>query len=135
MGTLLDAYALVAFLAGESAAPEVRRLLESRDCAIPVVNLAEAGQHVMRRHALERDQLEAVITSLPLTVVPLSEAHAWSAAELRARHYRRRENEVSLADCFLVAVATLADRVATADPGVLRMAEAEGVATIELPRP
>lgn len=135
MGTLLDAYALIAFLAGETAAPDVRRLLESRDCAIPVVNLAEVGQRVMRSHALERDQLEAVVSSLPLAVVPLSQVHAWRAAELRARHYERRKSEVSLADCFLVAVATPADRVATADPGVLRMAEAEGIATIQLPQP
>jgi PIN domain nuclease of toxin-antitoxin system len=135
VGTLLDAYALVAFLAGETAAPDVRRLLESHECAIPVVNLAEAGQSVIRRHAMGRDQLEAVVASLPLAVVPLSEAHAWRAAELRARHYQRRESDVSLADCVLVSVATRADRVATADPGVLRMAEAEGVATVELPRP
>lgn len=41
----------------------------------------------------------------------------------------------SLADCCLVAVATAADRVATADPAVLRMAEAEGIGTVALPRP
>ena len=46
---------------------------------------------------------------------------------------RKKQSEVSLADCCLVAVATPADRIATADPAVLRMATAEGIGTVELP--
>lgn len=80
-------------------------------------------------------ELLEVVRSLPLAVIPLTEAHAWRAADLRARHYQRGGSAVSLADCCLVAVATAADRVATADLGVLRMAQAEGIGTVELPRP
>lgn len=89
----------------------------------------------MRRGAMEKAELEQVVGTLPLEVVPFTQTHAWRAAELRARHYHRRDSAVSLADCCLVAVATPADRIATADPAVLRMAEAEGIATVELPRP
>ena len=135
MGTLLDAYALVALLEDESAADDVERLVGSGESAIPAINLAEAGQRVLRHAAIEADELRSVVSSLPIAVIPLTEAHAWRAAELRAGHYRRGDSEVSLADCCLVAVATAADRVATADPAVLRMAAAEGLATIELPRP
>lgn len=133
MGTLLDAYALVALLEDEPAAPDVERLVGSGDSAIPAINLAEAGQRVLRHAAIEADELRNVVGSLPIAVIPLTEAHAWRAAELRARHYRRRDSAVSLADCCLVAAATPADRIATADPVVLRMAAAEGVETVELP--
>ena len=83
----------------------------------------------------ERAELEQVVGALPLVVVPFTQGHVWRAAELRSRHHDRRDSAVSLADCGLVAGATAADRVATADPAVLRMARAEGVATLELPRP
>jgi predicted nucleic acid-binding protein len=99
------------------------------------VNLAEAGQRLLRHGAASYDELRQLVGTLPLSIVPYTEPHAWRAAELRASHYHRRDSPVSLADCCLVAVATAADRVATADPAVLRMAESEGVATVELPRP
>lgn len=133
MGTVLDAFALVAFLEDERAADEVERLLVSRDASIPAVNLAEAGQRILRHGRVTASELQQLVGSLPLSVIPYTEPHAWRTAELRARYYERRRCEVSLADCCLVAVATPADRVATADPGVLRMAEAEGIATIPLP--
>ncbi len=135
MGTLLDAFALIAFVDGEPAAPDVRHLLRGGDCAIPTVNLAEAGQRLFRVGGVQREELEHVVGSLPIDVVPFTRLHAWRAADLRARYYGRRDSAVSLADCCLVAVATPADRVATADPAVLRMAEAEGIGTIALPRP
>lgn len=135
MGIVLDAYALVAFLGRERAAPEVRDLLRSGDAAIPSVNLAEAGQRVLRASDISSAELRELVGSIPLAVIPLTEAHAWRAVDLRARHYRRETSAVSLADCCLVAVATPLDRVATADRAVLEMAAAEGIGTAELPRP
>jgi len=133
MGTLLDAFALVAFLGGEPAAPEVRQLLARGDAAISTVNLAEAGQSLLRHGDATSDELRELVGSIPLAVIPFTAAHAWRAAELRARYYRRTDSAVSLADCCLVAVATPADRVATADAAVLRMAAAEGIGAVELP--
>ena len=133
MGTLLDAYALVALLEDEPAASEVERLVRSGGSAIPAISLAEAGQRVLRHAALDAEELRSVVSALPIAVIPFTEAHAWRAAVLRARHYRRRDGDVSLADCCLVAVATPADKVATADRAILQMAEAEGVGTVELP--
>lgn len=135
MGTVLDAFALIAFLDDEPAAPDVAALLARGDAAISAVNLAEAADRKLRLSSVTAPELFEVVRSLPLAVIPLAEAHAWRAAHLRVRHYQRRESAVSLADCCLVAVATAADRVATADPAVLRMAEAEGIGTVELPRP
>ena len=133
MGTLLDAFALVAFLGGEPAAAEVRQLLARGDAAISTVNLAEAGQSLLRHGDATSDELRELVDSIPLAVIPFTAAHAWRAAELRARYYRRTDSAVSLADCCLVAVATPADRVATADAAVLRMAAAEGIGAVELP--
>jgi PIN domain nuclease of toxin-antitoxin system len=135
VGTLLDAYALVAFLEDEAAADDVERLLHGRDAAIPAVNLAEAGQRVLRHGRVDASELQQLIGSMPVAIIPYSEAHAWRTARLRAQYYERGRSEVSLADCCLVAVATAADRVATADPAVLRMAASEGIPTIALPRP
>lgn len=134
MGTVLDAFALIAFLDDEPAAPDVEALLARGDAAISAVNLAEAADRKLRLSSVTSHELFEVVRSLPLAVIPLAEAHAWRAGSLRARHYQRRDSAVSLADCCLVAVATAADRVATADPAVLRMAEAEGIGTVALPR-
>lgn len=133
MGTLLDASALIAFLDDEPAASEVESMLSAGTAAIPSVNLAEAAQRVLRERGATAGELRELVSALPLAVVPVTESHAWRAAELRATHYRRMESEVSLADCCLVAVATAADRVASSDPALLRMANAEGLAVAALP--
>jgi PIN domain nuclease of toxin-antitoxin system len=135
VGTLLDAFALLAFLDDERAASEVEQLLARGDAAMSAVNLAEAAQRKLRESSVTLPELQEVVGSLPVAVIPYSEEHAWRAAGLRARYYDRRTSDVSLADCCLVAVATPADRVATADPAVLAMAGAEGIGTVELPRP
>lgn len=132
MGTLLDASALIAFLDDEPAAPDVAVVLSSRAAAIPSVNLAEAVQRILRRSDATLDEIRELVESLELPVIPLSDAHAWRAGELRARHYARVANDVSLADCCLVAVAAPADVIASTDANVLRMATAEGVSTLPL---
>lgn len=134
MGTLLDAFALLALLRDERAAGDVHGLMASGEAAMSTVNLAEAGQKVIRSGALKAEEFDRIVGELPIAVVPFGRSHAMRAAELRARHYDRSTSAVSLADCCLVAVATAADRVATADPAVLRMAEAEGIGTVALPR-
>ncbi len=52
---------------------------------------------------------------------------------IRARHLHRTSRPISLADAILVATAGPGDRIATADPDVLAVAEAEAIATISLP--
>jgi predicted nucleic acid-binding protein len=133
VGFLLDAYALVAFL--EDDPRRWRSTVCSAQAAADDRDLAEAGQRVLRHSDVTAAGLRELVSSLPLAVVPFTEVHGWRAAELRARYYRRADSAVSLADCCLVAVATTADRVATADPAVIRMATAEGVGLLELTRP
>jgi len=134
--TLLDGYALVAFLIGGPAAAQVRAILREGDAAIATVNLAEAldvsqrigGLPVSRALELLDPLFDGLVAMrlLDLTV-------ARRAAVLRARHYQRSTRPISLADAVLLASAGSADRIATADPDVLAVARAEHLGSFALP--
>ena len=134
---LLDAYALVAFLAEEPAAGEVDELLRRGSCAISLVNLAEAVDVCGRVHALELEEVQPVIEMLvgaeQLELLAPSTAVAWRAAALRQAHYQRRTLELSLADCFLLAAARPGDEIATADAPVARVARQASLGVVPLP--
>lgn len=132
MGLLLDAQALVALLRDEPAAAEVEGLLRRGEAAMTAPNLAETLDVLVRVDGYEPSVLHELIDPLGIGVIPMSTSHAWRAAELRARYYVRDTAEVSLPDCVLVATATRADTVATADAPVIDMARAEGIETVVL---
>lgn len=132
---LLDAYALIAFLRSEPAAPTVRSLLQSGETAISVINLAEAVDVLTRRYGIAEPRLRATLEPLlasRLAVRWCATGVGWRAGELRARHYDRATNPLSLADCVLLATAHDDDSIATADPGVLAVAAAEQIQTVAL---
>lgn len=134
--TLLDAYALVAFLIGGPAAPQVRAFLREGDAAVATANLAEALDVSQRVYGLPIARAVEVIEPLlegQLTAVPLDVAIARRAAELRARHYHRSSRPISLADAVLIAATGADDRIATADPDVLAVAKYEQLETVALP--
>jgi PIN domain nuclease of toxin-antitoxin system len=135
---LLDAYAVISLLEDEAAGVQVADLLRSGECAITAVNLAEAVDVVSRRRAVPVDELRAAVgplTGTALPVVGVDERLGWRAAGLRARYYRRRDDPLSLADCFLLAAATPgSDQIVTADAPIVRAARAEGISVIVLPR-
>lgn len=134
---VLDAYALVALLAAEPAGGEVKGLLENEQCTVSVLNLSEAADVLQRTHGIDITLTRGVVstfTGSSLDVVEMDERCGWRAAELRARYYRRRGSEVSLADCVLLATATPGrDAVATSDPPVTRIAGMEGITVVPLP--
>lgn len=134
--TLLDAYALVAFLVGGPAAPQVRGILREGEAAIATTNLAESLDVSQRVHGLPiasaMDALEPLLDG-PLTTVALDPATARRAAEIRARHYHRSSCPISLADAVLLATARPGDRLATADPDVLAVASREAIEPLALP--
>jgi len=133
---VLDAYALGALLLDEPAAAEVEAMLRDDEAGISSVNLAEALDVALRIYGLPGDRVrEALDPLLAASVAVLwpTEREAWRAAEIRSRHYHRRTNPLSLADCLLLATVTHADGVATADPGVARVARDEGIHLVPLP--
>jgi len=102
---VLDAYALLAYLQDEPGAARVQRLLnlaKKRRAAlwISVVNLADALYITERERGLAKvQQAIAVIDELPLNVVEVDRALAFSAAHVKARH------ALAFADAFAVALA------------------------------
>jgi hypothetical protein len=99
-------------------------------------NLVEVLDVLERVHAVPTGRvLDALDHLVPgvLQPVALDYAIACRAGQIRARHYHRSVRPISLADAVLVASAGVGDRVATADPAVLAVAAAEGVATVPLP--
>lgn len=134
--TLLDAYALVAFLAGGPAASQVRALLREGDAVVATANLAEAIDVSQRLYGLPIARAMEILDPLfegSLGSVALDLTLARRAARIRAQHYHRATRPISLADAILIASATPDARIATADPDVLAVARAEGIATIALP--
>lgn len=133
--TLLDAYALVAFLVGGPAAPQVRALLREGDALVATANLAEALDVSQRVYALPVARATEILDPLfegTLESVPLDLVVARRAARIRADNYHRSIRPISLADAILIASATRDSRIATADPDVLAVAQAEGIATVAL---
>ena len=136
--TVLDAQAIVAALTGEPAAHDVEGLL--RDASSPAkissVNLAEVVDVLVR---LQRRTVDEVIEKLRwlvvggLMVIDVDDVAGLLAVGLRARLYHRATMPLSLADCVALSTALRAgERLATADPALLRAAAAEGCAVIRL---
>jgi predicted nucleic acid-binding protein len=134
--TLLDAYALIAFLAGGPAAPRVRAILREGDAAVATANLAEALDVSARLYGLGIACAMEVLNPLfaeSAATIDLDPDRAQTAAGIRSRHYHRSACPISLADAVLLASATSGDHIATADPHVLAVAAAEGIETLVLP--
>lgn len=134
--TLLDAYALVAFLVGGPATPQVRAILREGDAAVATANLAEALDASQRVYGLPVLRAVEFIEPLfdgALTAISLDFDVARRAAEIRARHYHRSSRPISLADAVLIASVRPGDRIATADADVLAVAGAEELEYVALP--
>jgi predicted nucleic acid-binding protein len=134
--TLLDAYALVAFLVDGPEAAEVRGLLREGDAAVATANLAEALDVSQRVHGLPVTRAMDVLAPLlegPLRSLALDIAVARRAAEIRSRHYHRSKRPISLTDAVLVASTPADGRLATADPDLLAVAREEGLRVVALP--
>lgn len=134
--TLLDAYALIAFLLGGRARADVRIILRERDAAATRTNLIEALDVSHRTHRVPIDRARETLEPLldeAIALVPLDRAVAIRAAELRVRHHHGSACPISLADSVLVASAGPGDRIATPDPDVQRVAAAEKIETAVLP--
>ena len=99
-------------------------------------NLFEASERLMRLYGwtpTDTSERLGQLVGKHIRVVALDEGIAWRGAVIRARHYRRRTCELSLADCVLLASAEPDDSVATSDPAVAAVARAEEIGLIALP--
>lgn len=127
---ILDSYAVLAFLRGEAAAPEVRSLLEAdKRARLTVVGVAEVLDHLIRVVGVDEDEAALDLAQLDLLdPADLAEATAAAAGLLRARHYHRTRCAVSLADCIAAEVArNVGATLATSDPHLLDVCHLESI--------
>ena len=133
--TVLDAYAVLAYLKGEVAAPEVRVLLDGDTSSLTALGVAEVIDHLVRIVGADEEDAALDVAQLGLLDgVVVDSTLGMAVGQLRARHYHRRRSEVSLADCVAAEVArSRGEALATADPHLLDVCHAEGIAVIVLP--
>lgn len=134
--TLLDANALIALLRGEPAEDEVIRLLRSRDCAAPVLCLAEMVDKLIRHWGVHPDHVSERAGALideSMSVIEIDIGTGWRTGEFRANHYDRKDAALSLSDCALLATAGPDDEIATSDRAVFATARDLGIGVIPLP--
>ena len=127
--TVLDAYAIIAYLRAERSSPEVARLLRG-PTRLTAVNAAEVCDQMTRVFGGDPDAVEADLALLGhagLALVPVSPEMAIEAGRIRARRYDREHAAISLADCIAAAAALVARQpLATADPALANVVRAEG---------
>lgn len=130
---VLDAYAVLALLKGEPAASEVLPLLDR--ARLTSMGLAEVVDHLVRVIGSDEDDVLLDLAELGLLdAVPVEAEDGVRAGLTRAEHYHRSSCAVSLIDCVAAEVAhRRSEMLATADPHLLDLCHATGVAPIALP--
>jgi len=127
--TVLDAYAVIAYLRGEPSADEVAELLHG-PTILTSVNAAEVLDQMVRVFGSDPDGVEADLALLSLagmTVQAVTHELGMEAGRIRARRYHRDRAAISLADCVAASAAVAVGRpLATADPALAAVLRAEG---------
>ncbi len=127
--TILDAYAVIAYLRGEPFSGEVAGLLRE-PTHLTAVNAAEVCDQMTRVFGRDPDSVEADLALLAyagMDMLPVTPELAILAGRIRASHYHRQHSAVSLADCIAAAAALTASQpLATADPALATLVRAEG---------
>jgi predicted nucleic acid-binding protein len=133
--TVLDAYAVIAYLRSEPAADQVRPLLDAGEGALTAVGLAEVLDHLVRLAGAEEDDAVLDLAQLGLLdATPVDAATGNAAGRLRARHYHRTRCPISMADCVAAETArAIGHPLATADPDLLDVCHTEQIAVMPLP--
>ena len=134
--TVLDAYAVIAYLRGEPAADEVGLLLETGDAMLTAVGLGEVHDHLVRLAGADEEEAALDLAQLGLLdAIAVDSTVGAAAGRLRARRYHRPRCSVSMADCIAAEAARQrAESLATSDPHLLDVCDVEGVDAIVLPR-
>lgn len=127
--TVLDAYAVVAFLRGEPAATEVRPLLESGGAVLTAVGLGEVVDHLVRLVGADEEDAMLDLAQLGLfEVIEVDAALGAAGGRLRARTYHRTRCSVSMADCIAAEAAReRGEPLATSDPHLLDVCHADRI--------
>jgi PIN domain nuclease of toxin-antitoxin system len=132
--TILDSYAVLAFLKDEAAAAEVESLITPGDSAMTVLGIAEVIDHLVRFCGVDEEAATLDVAQLALDgPVAVDERLGGAAGRLRARWYHRVKCPVSLADCVAAEAARAGSRrLATSDPALLEVCHGEAISFLVL---
>lgn len=132
--TVLDAYAVIAYLKAEPAANEVRSILGSGDATLTAVGVAEVLDHLVRLAGADEEDAALDVAELGLLDgIVVDPELGLAAGRLRGRRYHRSRCAVSMADCIAAEAARQdATGLATSDPHLLDVCHAEGIPAITL---
>ena len=134
--TVLDAYAVVAYLRAEPCADDVASLLRGAS-AMSAANAAEVVDQLTRVFGSDPDDVHAdlaLLANAGMEIAPVTPDLGLLAGRIRAKHYHRDRTAVSLADCIAAATALSLNRaLATSDPALASVVRAEGGAIHGLP--
>ncbi len=107
---VLDASAVLAYLASESGGKEVEKLLD--EAAVSAINIAEVASRLAERGA-RLDRIQETIQALGVEVIPCDEMMAYQIGHLRTA---TRDQGLSLGDrACLAAALQYGVRAVTAD--------------------
>lgn len=101
---VLDSFALLAYLEGESAAPYIREILEQATqgqavISLSSINLGECLYIVEREQGLpEAQAVISAVEQLPIQIVDVDRAQVFAAAHIKASY------PISYADAFATAL-------------------------------
>jgi predicted nucleic acid-binding protein len=134
--TILDSFAVIAYLRNEPAASGVERLLRRGDAQLTALGIAEVFDQLVRVLAVDEEQAALDLAEVGLLDgLSVDAGLGLAAGRLRARHYHRTRCGVSVADCVAAEAARArSEQLATSDPHLLDVCQAEGVKVVVLPR-
>lgn len=127
---MLDAAPLIALLREEPNAGRILSAVGDAQASVSTVTLAEVTDVLERVYGVPADAIADMVhgvLGVAVASVPPTADLAARAGSIRARHYRRRANEVSLGDCFVLATASDGRTVVTSDRALARTARSEGI--------
>jgi len=111
---VLDTFAMLAYLQGESNGARVREILQSgrQNAYMSLINVGEVLYITERKQGIQKAQeVLATIRQLPIELLPVNEQTIFAAAHIKANY------TVSYADSFaIVAGQTVGGAVITGDP-------------------
>jgi len=108
-------------------------------CRISAVTYSRVIERVARESSSSAGAVAGVIDwwiAGGLTIDPVDVELASAAAAIRAAHYDRDANPISLVDCHAMALAAAHNaELAASDPAVMRVAKSLGLEVLALPGP
>ena len=137
--TVLDASAVIAALVDEPARPDVEAVFRAPGAApkLSAINLGEVIDRLVRVRGLSyEDVLDRLmwLTAGGLEIADVDLEVGCVAGFLRSRHYHRGERDLSLADCYALATASVLEgSLATSDQAIADVATYEEIELLPLP--